>query len=78
MIQKAFIVAIFLFISLHLSAQYIEVGPFSGAIYQAFTASNTRFVMTDLRSMRDKNDKPDNARKSMMGNEQLSWFKNEM
>ncbi len=50
----------------------------NGTIYQAFTVNNTRFVVTDLRSMRDENDKPDNAQKSMMGNKQLSWFMNEL
>jgi phosphodiesterase/alkaline phosphatase D-like protein len=50
----------------------------NGAIYQAFTANNTRFVMTDLRSMRDPNEKPDNEQKTMMGAEQLSWFLNEI
>ena len=50
----------------------------NGAIYQAFTVNNTRFVVTDLRSRRDENDKPDNAQKSMMGKEQFSWFMNEI
>lgn len=50
----------------------------NGAIYQAFTVNNTRFVLTDLRSMRDENDKPDNLQKSMMGKEQLSWFLDEI
>lgn len=50
----------------------------NGAIYQAFTVNNTRFVVTDLRSRRNENDKPDNAQKSMMGKEQFSWFMNEI
>ena len=50
----------------------------NGTIYQAFTANNTRFVMTDLRSMRDPNETPDNDQKTMMGAEQLSWFLNEI
>ena len=50
----------------------------SGAIYQAFTVNNTRFVLTDLRSMRSPNSKPDNEEKTMMGEEQLTWFKNEI
>jgi len=50
----------------------------NGAIYQAFTANNTRFVITDLRSRRDQNDRPDNEHKSMMGKQQLAWFLNEI
>jgi len=50
----------------------------NGAIYQAFTANNTRFVLTDLRSMRTPNGKPDNEEKTMMGQEQLAWFLNEI
>lgn len=50
----------------------------NGAIYQAFTANNTRFVMTDLRSMRDPNETPDTEEKTMMGEEQLTWFFNEI
>lgn len=50
----------------------------NGAIYQAFTVNNTRFVLTDLRSMRDQNKKPDSDQKSMMGKEQLTWFMNEI
>jgi alkaline phosphatase D len=50
----------------------------NGAIYQAFTVNNTRFVLTDLRSMRDQNRMPDNEQKTMMGKEQLTWFLNEI
>lgn len=50
----------------------------NGAIYQAFTVNNTRFVVTDLRSMRNQNKKPDNEQKTMMGEEQLTWFLNEI
>jgi phosphodiesterase/alkaline phosphatase D-like protein len=50
----------------------------NGAIYQSFTVNNTRFVMTDLRSMRDPNETPDNEQKTMMGEEQLTWFLNEI
>jgi phosphodiesterase/alkaline phosphatase D-like protein len=50
----------------------------NGAIFQAFTVNNTRFVVTDLRSMRDPNETPDNEQKTMMGVEQLSWFMNEL
>ncbi len=50
----------------------------NGAIFQAFTVNKTRFVVTDLRSMRDQNKKTDNENKSMMGEEQLTWFLNEI
>ncbi|HKK64079.1 MAG TPA: alkaline phosphatase D family protein [Bacteroidales bacterium] len=50
----------------------------NGAIHQAFTVNNTRVVLTDLRSKRDQNSKPDNEDKTMMGKEQLTWFKNEI
>ena len=50
----------------------------NGPIYQAFTVNNTRFVITDLRSKRDPNKKPDNHEKSMMGIEQRKWFLNEI
>jgi alkaline phosphatase D len=50
----------------------------NSAIYQAFTVNNTRVVLTDLRSMRSPNSKPDNEAKTMMGKEQLTWFKNEI
>jgi phosphodiesterase/alkaline phosphatase D-like protein len=50
----------------------------NGPIYQAFTVNNTRIVLTDLRSMRDPNARPDTRDKSMMGEEQLSWFLNEI
>jgi alkaline phosphatase D len=50
----------------------------NGAIFQAFTINNARFVVTDLRSKRDQGKKPDNENKSMMGEEQLTWFLNEI
>ena len=50
----------------------------NGAIYQAFTVNDTRIVLTDLRSMRDPNSQTDNEDKTMMGEEQLTWFKNEI
>ena len=50
----------------------------NGAIHQAFTVNNTRIVLSDLRSMRDPNGKPDNEEKTMMGAEQLTWFKKEI
>jgi len=50
----------------------------NGAIYQAFNVNNTRFILTDLRSKRDKNSKLDNEQKTMMGKEQLTWFLKEI
>jgi len=50
----------------------------NGAIYQAFTVNNVRFMMTDLRSKRDVNHKPDTEDKSMMGKVQRKWFLHEL
>jgi phosphodiesterase/alkaline phosphatase D-like protein len=50
----------------------------NGAIYQAFTVNNVRFIMTDLRSKRDQNKEPDNDQKTMMGEEQRAWFFEEL
>ncbi|HKK61259.1 MAG TPA: alkaline phosphatase D family protein [Bacteroidales bacterium] len=50
----------------------------NGAIYQAFTVNNVRFIMTDLRSKRDRNKQPDNDQKTMMGEEQRAWFFEEL
>ncbi len=50
----------------------------NGAVYQAFTVNNVRFIMTDLRSKRDQNKEPDNDQKTMMGEEQRAWFFEEL
>jgi phosphodiesterase/alkaline phosphatase D-like protein len=47
------------------------------AIYQAFTVGRVRFVMTDTRSQRNLDRRPDGS-KSLLGLEQLAWLKGEL
>lgn len=47
-------------------------------IYQAFTVGRARFILTDLRSERDRAERRDTQRKSMMGAPQKKWFKREL
>lgn len=48
------------------------------AIYQAFTCGRVRFILSDLRSERDRDSDTDNASKSMMGDIQKQWFKDQL
>ncbi|MEI6083964.1 MAG: alkaline phosphatase D family protein [Verrucomicrobiota bacterium] len=50
----------------------------SGAIYQTFEVGRVKFILTDLRSERTPNDAPDDAAKSMLGEKQKAWFKQEL
>ncbi|TVS10295.1 MAG: hypothetical protein EA424_25640, partial [Planctomycetaceae bacterium] len=45
---------------------------------QAFTVGRVRFLMPDLRSAKMHNDLDDGPEKTMMGAEQLAWFKKEL
>jgi hypothetical protein len=47
-------------------------------IAQAFTIGRIRFILTDTRSARDPSTKPDGPGKTMLGDEQLTWFLTEM
>jgi phosphodiesterase/alkaline phosphatase D-like protein len=47
-------------------------------IYQAFTIGRVRFLMTDTRSARSPSGEPDDAEKSMLGDEQKAWLKGEL
>ena len=48
-------------------------------IYQAFTIGRVRFIMTDTRSERDPYSIPPNdADKSLMGDSQKAWFKQQL
>ena len=47
-------------------------------IYQSFTVGRVKFILTDLRSERDPADQKDDEKKSMMGEKQKEWFKNEL
>lgn len=48
----------------------LPAGSINAPIYQAFTIGRVRFILTDLRSER--------SRKSLMGEEQKRWFKEEL
>ncbi len=56
---------------------YELAGPFS-AVYPAFTVGRVRFVLTDSRAARDPRDRVDDAGKSMLGDEQKAWLKQEL
>ncbi len=47
-----------------------------GPVYQAFTVGRVRFILTDLRSMRDPKDAE--GIRTMMGTEQKAWFEREL
>jgi alkaline phosphatase D len=47
-------------------------------IYQAFTVGRALFLLTDTRSERDPDDAVDDANKSMLGEEQKAWFKQQL
>lgn len=47
-------------------------------IYQSFSVGRVKFILTDLRSERDSVTNKDDGKKSMMGDEQKAWFKNEL
>jgi len=55
--------------------------PFDGLenpICQAFTAGRARFIVTDLRSQRERASAKDTPEKSMLGTAQKEWFKQEL
>ncbi|MCG3148985.1 MAG: hypothetical protein PCFJNLEI_02437 [Verrucomicrobiae bacterium] len=52
--------------------------PDAGAIYQTFEVGRVKFIVTDNRSERTPNDAPDDAQKSMLGEKQKAWFKQEL
>jgi hypothetical protein len=47
-------------------------------IYQSFTVGRALFLLTDTRSERDPDDAVDDANKSMLGEEQKAWFKQQL
>jgi hypothetical protein len=49
-----------------------------GAIHQAFTVGRVRFVLLDTRSERSPSDRPDDARKTMLGGAQKAWLEREL
>jgi alkaline phosphatase D len=50
----------------------------AGPIYQSFRVGRCQFIMTDLRSKRDKSNQWNYVGKTMMGAEQKAWFKQEI
>ena len=48
------------------------------AIYQTFSCGRVCFILSDLRSDRNRDSDTDNANKSMMGPVQKQWFKNQL
>ena len=72
----------------HLSArrtydEYVPHYPFVNAdehasIYQSFVVGRVKFILTDLRSGRDEAKAKDDAKKSMLGEVQKKWFKEEL
>jgi len=60
---------------------YVPHYPVAGAtsaIYQSFTIGRARFLLTDGRSARSPVADPDNAEKSMLGDDQKAWLKREL
>jgi phosphodiesterase/alkaline phosphatase D-like protein len=47
-------------------------------IAQAFTIGRVRFILTDTRSARDPSSLPDGPDKTLLGDEQLAWFLDEV
>jgi hypothetical protein len=52
-------------------------GP-NAAIYQSFDCGRVHFILTDLRSERDRDSDDDDEDKSMMGDVQKQWFKDQL
>ncbi len=55
----------------------LETGP-EGPIYQAWSIGRVRFIMTDTRSHRFPRSEPDGPAKTMLGEEQKAWFKQQL
>ena len=56
----------------------LAVGEGNVPLYQAFTVGRTRFIVTDLRSERAPDFTPDDGSKSMLGETQKVWLKQEL
>ncbi|RYD61852.1 MAG: hypothetical protein EOP83_16060, partial [Verrucomicrobiaceae bacterium] len=52
-------------------------GP-NAAIHQSFDCGRVHFILSDLRSERDRDSDDDDADKSMMGDVQKQWFKDQL
>jgi prolyl oligopeptidase len=49
-----------------------------GPISQSFSVGRVKFILTDLRSERDSVTNKDDANKTLMGDQQKAWFKQEL
>lgn len=63
--------------------EYVPHYPFANSgmdepIYQSFSAGRVKFILTDLRSDRSDPKDKDTAQKTMMGETQKAWFKDEL
>jgi prolyl oligopeptidase len=63
--------------------QYVPHYPFvdshkEGGIYQSFTVGRVKFIITDLRSDRDDPKDKDDEKKSILGDKQKKWLKQEL
>ena len=63
--------------------EYVPHYPFSNPqveapIYQSFVVGRVKFILTDLRSDRDDPKDKDDDKKSMLGDRQKEWFKQEL
>ena len=56
----------------------LPLGDDEGPISQAFTIGRVRFVLLDVRSMRDPHTWPDGSDKTMIGQEQREWLFTEL
>ena len=56
----------------------LPAGDETGPIYHAFTVGRVRFIVTDGRSERDPVGEPDGAGKSLLGQAQKDWLKEEL
>ncbi len=56
----------------------LPAGDPSGPIYHAFSVGRVRFVVTDSRSRRTPRSELDTPEKSVLGEEQKTWFKREL
>jgi hypothetical protein len=63
--------------------EYVPHYPFADShqeapIYYSFDVGRVKFILTDLRSERDDPKDKDDAKKSIMGEKQKQWFKDEL
>jgi prolyl oligopeptidase len=63
--------------------EYVPHYPFANAheeapIYYSFVVGRVKFILTDLRSDRDDPKDKDDVKKSIMGDTQKKWFKDEL